>query len=447
MPEMPNLGALQDRAAELVEAARKAGADASDAVVASGRSVSVSVRMGKVEGTEASEGDQFSLRVFVGKQVASISAALGADAHALAARAVAMARVAPEDPWQGLAPQEMLAKEFPDLDLFDPTDVSAEALTNAAMEQEQAALEVKGIMNSLGSSASTGFGGMVLVTSTGFAGSHMSSRFGRGISVIAGEGTKMQRDYEYSSVIHFEEIEDAKSIGRKAAERTIAKINPRKAKTGPINVVFDPRVARGIAGHLAGAINGASVARKTSFLRDKMGQQVIAAGVTATDNPLRKRGAASRPFDGEGLPVLPMTMVEKGVLQNWFLSHSAAQELGLVTNGRGARSGSVVSPTSTNFAFEPGEVTPAELIASVGTGLYVTEVIGQGVNMLTGEYSRGASGFWIENGILTHAVSEVTIAGNLKDMFMNIVLANDVDRTYGTAAPTLAISGMTLAGE
>lgn len=447
MPEMPNLGALQDRAAELVEAARRAGADASDAVVASGRSVSVSVRMGKVEGTEASEGDQFSLRVFVGKQVASISAALGADAHALAARAVAMAKVAPEDPWQGLAPQEMLAKEFPDLDLFDPTDVSPEALTNAAMEQEQAALEVKGIMNSLGSSASTGFGGMVLVTSTGFSGSHMSSRFGRGISVIAGEGTKMQRDYEYSSVIHFEDIEDAKSIGRKAAERTIAKINPRKAKTGPINVVFDPRVARGIAGHLAGAINGASVARKTSFLRDKMGQQVIAAGVTATDNPLRKRGAASRPFDGEGLPVLPMTMVEKGVLQNWFLSHSAAQELGLVTNGRGARSGSVVSPTSTNFALEPGEVTPAELIASVGTGLYVTEVIGQGVNMLTGEYSRGASGFWIENGILTHAVSEVTIAGNLKDMFMNIVLANDVDRTYGTAAPTLAISGMTLAGE
>ncbi len=447
MPEMPNLGALQDRAAELVEAARRAGADASDAVVASGRSVSVSVRMGKVEGTEASEGDQFSLRVFVGKQVASISAALGADAHALAARAVAMAKVAPEDPWQGLAPQEMLAKEFPDLDLFDPTDVSAEALTNAAMEQEQAALEVNGITNSLGSSASTGFGGMVLVTSTGFSGSHMSSRFGRGISVIAGEGTKMQRDYEYSSVIHFEEIEDAKSIGRKAAERTIAKINPRKAKTGPINVVFDPRVARGIAGHLAGAINGASVARKTSFLRDKMGQQVIAAGVTATDNPLRKRGAASRPFDGEGLAALPMTMVEKGVLQNWFLSHSAAQELGLVTNGRGARSGSAVSPTSTNFAFEPGEVTPAALIASVGTGLYVTEVIGQGVNMLTGEYSRGASGFWIENGILTHAVSEVTIAGNLKDMFMNIVLANDVDRTYGTAAPTLAISGMTLAGE
>ncbi len=447
MPEMPNLGALQDRAAELVEAARKAGADASDAVVASGRYVSVSVRMGKVEGTEASEGDQFSLRVFVGKQVASISAALGADAHALAARAVAMARVAPEDAWQGLAPQEMLAKEFPDLDLFDPTDISAEAMTDASMAMEQAALEVDGIKNSLGSGASTGFGGMVLVTSSGFAGSHMSSRFSRSISVIAGEGTKMQRDYEYSSVIHFEDIEDAKSIGRKAAERTIAKINPRKAKTGPINVVFDPRVARGIAGHLAGAINGAAVARKTSFLRDKMGQQVIAAGVTATDNPLRKRGAASRPFDGEGLAAQPMTMVEKGVLQNWFLSHSAAQELGLVTNARGARSGSVVSPSSTNFAFEPGELSPAELIASVGTGLYVTEVIGQGVNMLTGEYSRGASGFWIENGILTHPVSEVTIAGNLKDMFMNIVLADDVDRTYGTAAPTLAISGMTLAGE
>ncbi len=447
MPEMPNLKSLQDRAGALVDAALKAGADAADAVVSSGRSTSVTVRMGKVEATEASEGDGLSLRVFVGRQVASISATIGADQKMLAERAVAMAKVAPEDPWQELAPKELLIKSIPNLDLFDPTDVSAQELTDAALAMEGAALGVSGITNSGGSSASAGFGGLVLVTSTGFTGSQISSRFGRGISAIAGEGTKMQRDYEFSSRIHFAELEDAATIGRKAAERTIRRLNPAKAKTGPVNVVLDPRVARGFAGHLAGAINGASVARKTSFLRDRMGEQILARGVTVTDDPLRKRGSSSRPFDGEGVAGKPMTMVERGVLKHWFLSHSIARELGLQTNGRGARSGSSVSPTSTNFAFEPGDISPEQLIKDIGTGLYVTEVIGQGVNMITGEYSRGASGYWIENGELTHPVSEVTIAGNLKDMFINLVLANDLDRSFGTAAPTIAITGMTLAGD
>ncbi len=447
MPEMPDLLSLQERAGALVEAAIKAGADAADAVVSSGRSTSVTVRMGKVEATEASEGDGLSLRVFIGRQVASISATIGADQSMLAARAVAMAKVAPEDPWQELAPKERLIKHVPDLDLFDGTDIDAAALTQTALELEAAALAVEGINNSGGSSASAGFGGMVLVTSTGFTGSHISSRFGRGISAIAGEGTKMQRDYEFSSRIHFAELEDAATIGRKAGERTVRRLNPLKAKTGPVDVVLDPRVARGFAGHLAGAINGASVARGTSFLRDKMGEQILSGKVSVTDDPLRMRGSASRPFDGEGVAGKHMTMVENGVLQHWFLSHAVARELGLETNGRGVRSGSSVSPTSTNFAFEPGDISPEELIRDIGTGLYVTEVIGQGVNMITGEYSRGASGFWIENGVLTHAISEVTIAGNLKDMFMNMILANDLDRTFGTAAPTIAIPGMTLAGE
>jgi PmbA protein len=447
MPEMPNLLSLQDRAGALVDAAMKAGADAADAVVSSGRSTNVSVRLGKVEGTESSEGDGLSLRVFIGRQVASISATLGADQAMLAARAVAMAKVAPEDPWAGLAPGELLITSIPDLDLFDGTDVNAASLTEVALELEAAALGIPGITNSGGASASAGLGGMVLVTSSGFTGSHVSSRFGRGISAIAGEGIKMQRDYEYSSRIHFAELEDAGSIGRKAGERTVRRLNPSKAKTGSINVVFDPRVARGFAGHLAGAINGASVARKTSFLRDKMGEQILADNITVTDDPLRKRGSASRPFDGEGVAGRPMTMVENGVLKAWFLSHAVACELGLATNGRGARSGSSISPTSTNFAFEPGSTSPEDLIRDIGIGLYVTEVIGQGVNMITGEYSRGASGYWIENGVLTHPVSEVTIAGNLKDMFMNMILANDLDRSFGTASPTLAIHGMTLAGD
>ncbi len=447
MNDPRNSQELLDFAARLVVAAKREGADAADAVVVRSRSLSVSVRLGKVENTEASESDDFSLRVFVGKRIASISASAGSDPDTLAARAVAMAKVAPEDPFQSLADRDKLAKSPRDLDLFDPVEISSAQLTRVALAQEEAALSVKGITNSGGSSASAGFGGLVLVTSGGFAGHYVASRFGRGISVIAGEGTGMERDYEFSSRIHYDELEDPAAIGLKAAERAVRKIAPRKAKTGPVDIVLDPRVARGMAGHLAGAINGAAVARKTSFLKDRMGQSVLAAGIRVTDDPLKPRGSASRPFDGEGIEGSAMTFVEDGVLNAWTLSTATARELGLETNGRGARSGSQVTPSSTNFAIEPGQMSPDELIKTIANGFYVTEVIGQGVNMVTGEYSRGASGFRIENGELTYPVSQVTIAGNLKDMFMNMILANDLDRTFGTAAPTMAITGMMLAGD
>ena len=249
------------------------------------------------------------------------------------------------------------------------------------------------------------------------------------------------------SRLYFAELDGPEEIGRRAAERAIRRLNPRQVPTASnLTVVFDPRVARGFVGTIAGAINGASVARKTSFLRDKMGQQVLKAGLNITDDPLKVRGSSSRPFDGEGVAGQAMTMIEDGVLKHWFLSSSAARELGLKTNGRGVRGGTSVSPSSTNLALEPGDISPEELIRSVGTGLYVTDMIGSGVDMITGEYSRGASGFWIENGELTYPVSEITIASNLKDMFMRITLANDIDRKFGVAAPTLAIEGMTLAG-
>lgn len=437
---------LTDRVTALVEAARRAGADAADAVAVRGRSTGISVRLGKVEATEASESEDVSLRVFVGKRVASVSATAASDPKALAERAVAMAKVSPEDPYQGLADATLLVKTPRDLDLFDPTEVSAEQLKHDAMASEEAALAVKGVTNSGGSGASAGLGGLVLATSSGFVGQYVASRFSRSASVIAGEGTGMERDYDYSSRQHFADLDDPEAIGRSAGERTVRRLGARKAATGPVDVIFDPRVARGIAGHLAGAINGASVARKTSFLRDMMGKQVAASAITVTDEPLRRRGQASRPFDGEGVEGEKLLMVDKGVLNHWFLSTSAARELGLVTNGRGSRSGSSVSPSSTNLAIEPGEKTAEELIASLKSGFYVTEVFGQGVNMITGEYSRGASGFWIENGALAYPVSEVTIASNLKTMFLNMVPANDLDRNFGTAAPTLLIEGMTLAG-
>jgi PmbA protein len=438
---------LVDRVASLVDAAKAAGADAADAVAVIGRSTSVSVRMGKVEATQSAEGDDMSLRVFVGKRVASISATAASDPKALAERAVSMARVSPEDPAQGLADPQFLNRAVRDLDLFDPTVVSAERLREDALAAEEAALSVSGVSNSAGCGAGAGLGGMVLATSDGFLGQYVGSRFSLSASVIAGEGTGMERDYDYSSRLYFADLDSPTDIGRRAGERAVRRLKPRKAKTGPVTVVFDPRVARGIAGHLAGAINGASVARKTSFLRDMMGKQVASSAITIVDDPLLVRGQASRPFDGEGVEGQRLTMIDKGVLNHWFLSTSAGRELGLATNGRGSRGGSSVSPSSTNLWIEPGQETPEALIKGLKSGFYVTEVFGQGVNMLTGEYSRGASGFWIEDGVLTYPVAEVTIASNLKDMFLNLVPASDLDRNYGTAAPTLLVEGMTLAGD
>lgn len=438
---------LLSRAEELVALALKAGADSADAVVVRSRSTSVSVRLGKVEQTDASEGDDFSLRVFIGKQVASVSANPGFDLKVLAERAVAMAKVSPEDPYAGLADASDLARSMIDLDLFDPTEVSSDMLREAALSMEAAALGVEGVSNSAGAGASAGMGGMVLVTSHGFSGSYMASRFSRSVGVIAGEGTRMERDHDFDSRLYFAELDAPEAIGRRAGERVVKRINPRQVPTDKdVTVVFDPRVARGFVGHIAGAINGASVARKTSFLRDRMGEQVLKAGLNITDDPLKVRGSASRPFDGEGVRGEKLTMIEDGVLKHWFLSSSAARELGLHTNGRGARGGTSVSPTSTNLALEPGTISPEDLIRQVGNGFYVTELIGQGVDMITGEYSRGATGFWIENGELTYPVSEVTIASNLKDMFMRVTPASDIDRKFGVAAPTIAIEGMTLAG-
>ncbi len=439
-------GKLVDRAAQLVAAAKRAGADHADAVVIRARSVSVSVRLGKVEGTESSESDDFSLRVFVGRRIASVSANAGSDPDRLAERAVAMAKVAPEDPFEQLADPSLLVKQPRDLDLFDATQIDTARLTADALATEEAARGVAGVTNSGGAGASSSMGGLVLVTSSGFAGEYAATRFGRSVSAIAGEGTKMERDYDFSSRLHFADLDTPENIGRRAGERAVRRLGARQAKTGPINVVFDPRLARGIAAHLASAINGASVARKTSFLRDSLGKQILKSGIRVTDNPLRVRGSSSRPFDGEGIEGQPLTMVDNGVLNHWLLSGSSARELSLVGNGRGVRSGSGVSPASTNFAIEPGSETPEDLIRSLGTGFYVTEVFGQGVDMITGQYSRGASGFWIENGELAYPVSEVTIASNLKDMFLNMTPASDIDRNFGMTAPTLVIEGMTLAG-
>ena len=442
--------ALTDRAERLVKAALSRGADAADAVALRGISLAIEVRDGAVEESERAEGDDLGLRVLVGKRQAVVSTNdMASDGSAaLAERAVAMARAAPEDKFAGLADAALLAHDFPDLDLLDhelPTINELEAMARAA---EAAGLDVKGVAKSGGASASAGIGGMVLVTSHGFRGAYLSSRHGVSMTAIAGSGTGMERDYDYSSVLHAADLESPEKIGRTAGERAVERLNPRKVSTRKVPVVFDRRVSGSLVSHLASAANGASVARKTSFLRDKMGAKLFADGIRIIDDPLRKRGLRSHPFDGEGVAGRKLALVDDGALRSWILDCATARELGLATTGHAQRGvSSVPSPGASNLHLEAGTLSPEALIADIKDGFYVTDLIGMGVNMVTGDYSRGASGFWIENGKRSYAVSEVTIAGHLLDIFRTLTPANDLEFRYGTNAPTVRLKGLTVAGQ
>ena len=442
--------ALTDRAERLVNAALKTGADAADAVAVRSMSLSVEVRDGAVEESERAEGDDLGLRVLVGHRQAVVSTNdLAGDASvALAERAVAMARAAPEDKFAGLADGALLAHDFPDLDLLDPDLPSVAELEAMAKTAEQAALTVKGVAKSGGASASAGIGGMVLVTSHGFRGAYLGSRHGISMTAIAGEGTGMERDYDYSSSLHAADLDSPEKIGRTAGERAVERLNPRKVSTRKVPVVFDPRISGSLVSHLASAANGASVARKTSFLRDKMGAKLFDDGIRIVDDPLRKRGLRSHPFDGEGVAHRRLALIDDGVLRSWLLDCSTARELGLTTTGHASRGvSSVPSPSPSNLHMEPGRQSPEDLIADIDDGFYVTDLIGMGVNIVTGDYSRGASGFWIENGKRTYPVSEVTIAGHLSDIFRTLTPANDLEFRYSTNAPTLRVEGLTVAGQ
>ncbi len=436
-------------AERLVAAARRAGADAADAVAVRATSLSVEVRDGVVEETERSEGDDLGLRVLVGRRQAVISTNDPAPEAfaALAERAVAMARAAPEDEHAGLADPALLARALPDLDLLDPDMPTVAQLEARAREAERAALAVPGVAKSGGASASSGIGGMVLVTSHGFHGAYLRSSHSVSATAIAGEGTGMERDYDFASAPHAGDLRDAASIGRAAGERAAARVNPRKVKTHRLPVVFEARVAGSLVGHLASAVNGTAVARRTTFLQDKLGAAIFRPGITIIDDPLRPRGLRSRPFDGEGVAGARRALVEDGTLRSWILDCATARELGMQTTGHAQRGvSSAPSPGASNLHLAAGDKTRDELIGEIAQGLYVTDLIGMGVNGVTGDYSRGASGFWIENGELAYPVSEVTIAGHLLDIFRSLEPANDLRFRYGTNAPTVRVEGLTIAG-
>lgn len=441
----------RDRAADLVARARSAGADAADAVFAASGSTSVQVRLGQLEDVERSEGQEIGLRVFVGKRSASASGSdLSPDALAtLAERCVAMARLAPEDPYAGLAPEELLSRgATPALDIDDGGEVSPETLRAAALTAEDAGRAIGGVTNSQGASASGGRSVTALATSHGFAAAYAGSSHGVSAQMLAGEGAGMQRDYHYSSARYRSDLDDPTAVGAEAGRRAVARLNPERLKSGAMPIVFDRRVSASLIGHLAAAINGASIARGTSFLKDALGTKVFDGSIAIIDDPLRPRGLRSRPHDGEGLPTHVTRLIDGGVLTGWIADSAAARQLGIAPTGHASRG--VSGPPGaglSNVHLAAGSVSRDALIADIAEGFLVTELIGQGVNTLTGDYSRGASGFVIRGGQIGGAVDGVTIAGNLKDMFAALIPADDLLFEHAINVPTVRIGGMTLAGE
>ncbi|MET1756841.1 metallopeptidase TldD-related protein [Novosphingobium sp. RD2P27] len=443
--------AATDRAADLVARAKVAGADAADAVYVASASEGIQVRLGRLEDVERSEGEQIGLRVFVGNRSASIGSSdlTPAALNELAERAVAMARAAPEDRFAGLAPQDMLAQgPFPDFDAFDPVDPGAETLRAVAEEAEEAARAVAGVTNSDGASASAGFSVFALATSHGFAGGYHGSSHSVSASVVAGEGAEKQRDSAWRHTRHRADLPSPAEIGTLAGDRAVARLKPARVRSGQMPVVFDPRVSSSIVGHLIGAMSGGAIARRSSFLLDKLDAQLFDPSLLIVDDPHKPRGVRSRPFDGEGLPTSPRNLVENGRLTGWLMDSAAARQLGGVPTGHAVRgSGGAPGISVGNVHLAAGAVTREALIADIREGILVTELIGQGVNGVTGDYSRGASGFRIVDGVIAGPVAEFTVAGNLLAMFAQMTPANDLEWHRPINVPTLRIDGMTVAGD
>ncbi len=439
----------RDRLPALVADAIKRGADAADAVLVQSTSLSHTQRLGEIEKLERQESFDLGLRVFRGKKQAIVSSTDFSDTalDELVGRALDMAATVPDDPWAGLAVPDQLATKIPDLDMVDSDEPASNVLIDMARRCEDAARAVTGITNSDGAEASWSHSHITLAASNGFTGSYARTDCGVGVSVIAGEGTEMEAEYDFAHAVYRSDLEDAAAVGTRAGERTVARLGARRMTTSQVPVVFDPRVAGGLLGHLSGAITGPSIARGTSFLKDSLGKQIFAPGIQVMDDPHRPRGMRSKPFDAEGVANTKRALVEDGALTTWLLDLSSARQLDMQSTGHAGRGTSgPPTPAPTNLYLEAGTISRDDLLAETGTGFYVTSLMGMGVNSVTGDYSRGASGFWIENGEIAFPVTEMTIAGNLKDMFLSLTPADDLEFRYGTNSPTVRIEGLTVAG-
>ncbi len=431
--------------------AKAAGADAADAVLYHAVSSGVSWRLGKLEDVERSEGRDLGLRVLVGKKQASASTTDVSKAaiSELVERCAAMAKAAPEDPYCGLAPSgKLAAAPFPDLDLGDFDEPDTESLKSRAAECEASALSVKGVANSEGASAGYGEGTKWFATSAGFFGRSGGAHHSLSVSVVAEDASGMERDYDWDSKTHKSDMRAAEAIGLRAGERAVARLSPKKLKSRTAPVVFDKRLSSSLLGHLAGAINGAAIARGVSFLKDKKGAAVFAAGITVVDDPHIKRGHGSRPFDGEGVAAKRLAIIDDGVLTDWLMNSAHARQLKLETNGRATRG--VAGPPGagpTNFHLENGRRSAKALMAEAGEGLLIADMFGPQINPNTGDYSVGCGGFWFEKGEIVFPVSEITAAGNLLDMYRTLIPADDLEFTGAVNAPSLLVPSMTIAGD
>lgn len=435
-------------AEQLVDRGIAAGATAADALYAGSNSSSVQIRLGQLEDVSRSEGQEIGLRLFVGERSATAASSdLSDEALAiLVERCLAMAKEAPADPFAGLAPSELLERgELPPLDSADTTEPDPAELRSRALEAETAALAVHGVTNSSGASASASASTIALATSGGFSGAYRSTGYGCSAAVIAGEGATMQRDHAWHSARHLEDLEPAAEIGRRAGERAVARLNPSRPRPGTYPVLFDARVSSTLLGHFAGAISGASVARKTSFLQGELGQRVFAPGVTIVDDPLRRRGPRSRPFDGEGVRVSRKELVSDGIVNQWIAESASARQLGIEPTGHAARGvGGAPSASPSNLYLAPGRRSREDLLAAFPEAVLIVELIGQGVNGVTGDYSRGAVGFMVRGGQIAEPVSEITVASNLIDMFATLEPASDLEFRRGIDAPTILVPEMTI---
>ncbi len=450
MSKMTTDSEYLDLAAKLMENARAGGADAAEAVMVESRSLSLAYRNGKREQLNRAEAIDLGLRVFRGHRQAIVSTSdlSPSSLGELVDRALSMARVVPEDPHCGLAEPDQLIAGANGIDICEDGEPPVDTLLERAVEAEDAARAISGVTNSEGAESSWGMTTKTVVSTNGLAKRYSRSWNSLAVSVLAGSGTEMERDYDFSTSVYAGDMRSPAEIGRSAGERAVRRLNPRKVDSGNFSVVYDRRASRSLLGHLSMAVNGSSVTRGTTFLKDKLNERVFPDAITVVDDPLRKRGLRSRPFDAEGIAPRSMKIVDAGVLRSWVLDLRSARKLGLETTGHASRGiASTPSPSTTNLYLEPGDRSLEELLADIKEGFYATELIGFGINGITGDYSRGASGYWIEDGKITYPVSEVTIAGNLLDMFANLSAANDLEFRYGTDAPSLRVDGMTVAGK
>lgn len=442
-------GQAQQKLADVISYAKRLGAEAADALYVEGNALGVSWRDGKLEGLDQSEGGDLGLRVLFGKRQASAATSEHSpkSLQELAERVVAMAKLAPEDPYCGLADPGQIATDFPVMEMADPYEPDVDVFIARAREAEESALAVEGVAQCDSSYAGGGETFVALAATNGFSGSYRRTGYHISTSVLVGRDTEMEHDYDYDSVVFQSDLRRADDVGRTAATKALRNLGARKMPSCQVPVVFDPRVSNSVLGAFLGAITGSSIARGTSFLKAFMGQQVFAKDVSIIDDPFRSRGQRSKMFDGEGLRPEKRALVEDGVLQTWLLDLRSARQLGLQSTGHASRGTTgIPHPSPTNAYIEAGSLTPEELIKDIQSGFYVTQLMGQGVNDVTGDLSQAARGFWIENGQMTFPVFEMTIAANLKDMFMNMVVANDLKFRYGIDAPTIRVEGMTVAG-